>query len=972
MLRTLRRIAERPATDHEAIFLERYQRLYDRARRLTQDPEQAADLVQDAFVQWALSRTPLDAIQNLDAYLFTMLAHLHVSQVRRAVRARQVHLDPLEHDSAEFALRGADALSRLQTAEELRRICEFACNRRLTSRTGSVLLLRFFHGYYTREIASILRVPTANVDGFLHLARREARTSLSEPASNRAQPRPAANGHASSVRDDCLRDLRASIFALAHDRCFSPECLKALYDAPPDDLPSCQVLAEIVTCPACLDAVNELLDLPPLSDRHPTDSIGPSHRSGPPRDGTGGGGAPAGTASRLRRHASDVLEHRPSELSVLVNGFFVASHRVSGPRTAQSVRLGIGEDVRFVEVFSEQDVRLALAVVQAPPEGPLEQKAAISLSDDRHLELDLSFAEQQPVVHLRYRDPSYRSVAAIEGAIEPAAVSEEGGADAAPSPAHDDASAGPAWWTWLTGWGLRPLVASSAVLLLIAAAWWWSSLVAPSRVSVSEILTRADAADRAAWHVPGSVEHQVFDVEERRVDAGVVVERMQVEVWRRPGDGAIARRVLDATTWALRASEVSHAGEAPPDVPRLIDAGEIWRLEPSAAHFVHLSQGLSEPVVELTEAAYVLRAEADVRRTNRGVMRLVMALARDGLRPVAQTLVVNGPSGLREYRFTRRSIERVPLEGSEGYFAPVTSPGSADDVVAPGGSSRREAPALSPAEIADLHVSALSLLDSVGATLGDQIAVKPGASGIAIHGILDTPARRRDIMRALAPMVGNPSVTIHLRTSHEAIREGTSRHAASADRGVEASGDRPSAYDEVRRVITADPSRAWPVDADAREARIERAVREFGAGVLATSRQALQHAWALYRLIEQVPPEVVPTLSGNAREKWRSMIREHARALGRDLTSVHEALQPVFAAASPRHERAATSAVPLSAVSVSVSALLAHARTQDEAVRASFVVTTTDTTPAIDVTTPAFWESLRRAQDIAERLAHVE
>ena len=131
------RIAERRDTTTRTLFLERYARLFDRAVRLTRDRQQAEDLVQDAFVQWTLSRTKADDIRNLDAYLFTMLQHLHVSQVRRAIRARQTPLDLIDHDTAEIAWKGTDAAARLQATETLSLVCEYACNRR--SRLGPAL-----------------------------------------------------------------------------------------------------------------------------------------------------------------------------------------------------------------------------------------------------------------------------------------------------------------------------------------------------------------------------------------------------------------------------------------------------------------------------------------------------------------------------------------------------------------------------------------------------------------------------------------------------------------------------------------------------------------------------------------------------------------------------------------------------------------------------------------------------------------
>src|SRR5260370_8459347 len=77
-----------PAANHEELFIQRYQWLMNWALRMTsQDKAQAQDLVHDTFVQFVISRPPLEAIQqNIEGYLYTMLRNMHVSQARRAAR----------------------------------------------------------------------------------------------------------------------------------------------------------------------------------------------------------------------------------------------------------------------------------------------------------------------------------------------------------------------------------------------------------------------------------------------------------------------------------------------------------------------------------------------------------------------------------------------------------------------------------------------------------------------------------------------------------------------------------------------------------------------------------------------------------------------------------------------------------------------------------------------------------------------
>ena len=56
------------------------------------------------------------------------------------------------------------------------------------------------------------------------------------------------------------------------------------HDAGATRQPDCATLAHVVSCPRCIDEVNSLNGLPPLSERYPTDSLGAEPR----RRGRGG------------------------------------------------------------------------------------------------------------------------------------------------------------------------------------------------------------------------------------------------------------------------------------------------------------------------------------------------------------------------------------------------------------------------------------------------------------------------------------------------------------------------------------------------------------------------------------------------------------------------------------------------------------------------------------------------------------
>jgi hypothetical protein len=99
----LRQRTTSPTTNHEALFIERYQRLLGMALQLTDgDRERAEDIVHDAFIQFSFSRPEINSTENLEGYLYGMLRKLHLSQMRRDSRSRiQPHF-LVEYDSAEW------------------------------------------------------------------------------------------------------------------------------------------------------------------------------------------------------------------------------------------------------------------------------------------------------------------------------------------------------------------------------------------------------------------------------------------------------------------------------------------------------------------------------------------------------------------------------------------------------------------------------------------------------------------------------------------------------------------------------------------------------------------------------------------------------------------------------------------------------------------------------------------------------
>jgi DNA-directed RNA polymerase specialized sigma24 family protein len=413
-------------TAHEDLFVARYERLLTWATSLTEgNAMEAEDLVHDAFIQFTLSRPDLDSIENLDGYLRQTLRNLRVSQGRRATQKRQQPLCAADYDSAELSLRAEEIHAGLGAREELQLICEYAIARRQSSKAASVLMLRFFHCYLPAEIARVMLLDEAAGRGavkqWLSLARREARQHLHRPQSLKfigqspdGDP-PAVRIPRGAANLDFIRSLREAIFAAPQPQgCLRARQLKTVYCGGRAEPIDTSLLAHLVCCARCLEQVNKLLRMAPLAGRFPDDP-GDAASNGK-RGGGNRGGSQRGNGLRLarslsmddlreegRRRRDETREHHPAELHVCANGFPIAMQTVDAERSRLSLKIHLDEPLAFIEVFSEQGVRLLYLPVGEQAGGALKQAAHLELSEGRALDATLNFATEWPTLELNYR-----------------------------------------------------------------------------------------------------------------------------------------------------------------------------------------------------------------------------------------------------------------------------------------------------------------------------------------------------------------------------------------------------------------------------------------------------------------------------------------------------------------------------------------------------------------------------------------
>lgn len=265
---------------HDLFFRENYDTIQRWALQITrQDHDIAHDLVHDLYVKF-VQRSAGSKAGGEQGYLYVALKNQHISYLRREAKHAASQTLSAEGDFRENDLITFDPRSATKTADELRTICEFACSRKVTSISASILILRFFHGYYSAEVVRITNRPINSIEVFLRTARRETRRYLSYTQNEDANVKSLAKVKPEAAPEKgLLKELRAMIFGAVQHPCLSRPFFTTFY-ARADRKMDREELSHIVSCQKCLETVNDVLGLPRLKQRHPLDTVGSQKRDG--------------------------------------------------------------------------------------------------------------------------------------------------------------------------------------------------------------------------------------------------------------------------------------------------------------------------------------------------------------------------------------------------------------------------------------------------------------------------------------------------------------------------------------------------------------------------------------------------------------------------------------------------------------------------------------------------------------------
>jgi RNA polymerase sigma-70 factor, ECF subfamily len=166
----------------ESLALEHFDALYNTAVRLTRNPSEAQDLVQETFLKAFRFYHRFEPGTNIKAWLFTILRNTYINVYRKAARQQQVDFDQV----APFYADTADPLvweDRSTVEDMLRHLVQDDVKRALTALPDDyrmVVLLADLEDFAYKEIAEIVGCPVGTVMSRLFRGRRLLRKSLAE------------------------------------------------------------------------------------------------------------------------------------------------------------------------------------------------------------------------------------------------------------------------------------------------------------------------------------------------------------------------------------------------------------------------------------------------------------------------------------------------------------------------------------------------------------------------------------------------------------------------------------------------------------------------------------------------------------------------------------------------------------------------------------------------------------------------
>lgn len=551
---------------------------------------------------------------------------------------------------------------------------------------------------------------------------------------------------------------------------------------------------------------------------------------------------------------------------------------------------------------------------------------------------------------------------------------------------------------WLRPTTITILLAAPLIALLV---FWRLSM--PEQPKGRQLIERAMIAEKDYAPTDGKIVRRIIEVEERRAD-NQILNRHQIEIWQRtaapnPNEYTTTRRVFDETG-TLAAGEWSTADgkrvrknlafkPAKNSVKQkpFADISEAVWLEFSIKNLNDFVGGDSDRIkIVESENSFVLEAAAP--NAESAVKRISLTVSKTDSRPTAQSVWTERSGDLREFRFLETRFEKFsPVELPADVFNPdalfpdlpaaqikpldqIIAPPNAETPVAANADSAApfaEKNAVNRIATAEMEVEALNLLSGAKGDLNEQISVVRVPNGVLrITGIVETPARKAELLRVFAPFASNPAAEIKIQTVAEVVAEQQKKRNAKSSKSNEitveqkdADGDRLAAEDDLRSHFTARGVAAENLDGE---------IRRYAQEMFARSRRVAQNAGALRQITSRFSAAELENLTPKSRADWLALVRRHARNLQTETATLRSTLAPVFGGNSGANGAGETiNTNDAAAVQSAAARLAALANETDRQIRAAFSASSGSGAAAV-LKSKNFQSNLQRIEQTAAAL----
>lgn len=878
--------------DIECLLKARYGQLMAWGQSLTRgDVGKAQDIVQELCLYFTLKRPDLSEVENVEGYLYTCLRHIYLSSLARASREASHFISIADFDTFDFAMTSKRCGDPLERQNDLRRICNFSIWRKEKSKSASYFILHFFHGYSRQETAELARLPISAIYNKLKIARLEIKSHLEDSGklriANREVPPPAPRSWMLLSAPDLFKELRDAILGARQRECLHEQQLLAYYGARKSEPIPCPLLSHIVSCERCLDLIDHHFQRPRLADREPLDSTGFAENAPVPKPKDD----PEIHAFKLlKRRWRQVYEHRPNTLSIAHNGKIIASHDVVSSQSTLSARIVDPGRDPFIEVFSEQDVRLALLSIEdMPPDGPARLEQSVQLSDSRWLELLVTFDGLGLHSQVTYHDEALAWDSAF------ATSSESDTESLSPVEIPEVIAEAPPQTSLITVYGqisrlLRaltpsPVLAWALTLLLFVGGAGYLLLRHQNRLlDVTKVLDQSIKVEAVASQ--GSTEHQFLRVEEISANGGTK-QRGTIELWK-DGDGSrYIRRLFDtkhrlvAAKWHNKSGIHFQRQNRSNDQNELL-VSDVWQHELSAVEFRRL--GGQESFVA-TANGYELTTALPAKE-NSPLISATLVLDKS-FRPFQQTFEVRDGKRTLRLRLIQVSLERTastsvpdskfdladPTSGSSASLRSSTEPHSSVELDQTG------------VQVAELQIATLYQLYELGADVGQPIEVAKTRGGrLRISGSVADLTLKQQIVTRLKKLEDSKLLDLQLNEPANAGPRDTNQVQSSNTFIYELGDAKPPIEPSLRAYLSSK---------NISEEKLKSTMEQYSRHVLLLSQRALQDAYALHRLGSVFSASDVGSLDLASRRHWTEMVDRHSTDLNSELDSLSEQLVPL-------------------------------------------------------------------------------